>query len=555
MYAHYSTFAGGATAYTLNTSDQTAVDINGDPAIDLSVDPATGETQAVIRVDIEIPADEDSYCFRSSFDQHSKYGTEMGCAHSNGKKCYLKPVPIYIAEGDLTPHVLVVNERLGTGNVTHDPGPPPPATPNPHKHTMTPFKFVPPPPAIAVDDGLKFEIVQPSDTYNCLAASQWNASVKLKAAAKAGNKLSAKICGTKFADVITVYKVEFLDKDKNETTRLKVAKWENAFENTPPTLKANFVDLDPDRFYVRVNDQSKKGAGTISIKLSTDSPGTDYDDDATELDLAETAANSGIFESKSLIMVSDDTDDDHQIDGIADDVKNDRSHKVALGGKAKIVYPASTPICEKEADVKKDGSVSVSIVILRNMKEADGGANVISVATVESFWKIVRERYAQLGVDITWSGPVIKDPPSGVDLSDGLLVVESSAPKKIAAETKTLIDAYGTKGDRTDIHVFYANDVKGWGSAQGGIALADYWFDESEEDYLDNILLDDSTSSPWGGYAAAHELTHITTDTDHPTALTWRLMHGAVLRTTGVTGSRRLTVSEETTIKGNSHVQ
>jgi hypothetical protein len=209
MYAHYSTFAGGATAYTLNTSDQTSVDINGDPAIDLSVDPTTGETQAVMHVDIEIPADESSYCFSASFDQHSRYGTEMGCAHINGTPCYLKPVPIYIAEGDLTPHVLVVNERPGTGNVTHDPGPPPPATPNPHKHTMTPW---------STDDGLRFKIVAPSDTYNCLAASQWNASVELKAAAKAGNKLSAKICGTKFADVITVPKVDLEGHDALRAT-------------------------------------------------------------------------------------------------------------------------------------------------------------------------------------------------------------------------------------------------------------------------------------------------------------------------------------------------
>ena len=216
MFAHYSTFAGGATAYTLNTSDQTSVDVNGDPAIDLSVNPTTGETQAVIRVDIEMPADEDSYCFSASFDQHSRYGTEMGCAHINGKGCYLKPVPIYIWEGDLTPHVLVVNERPLKGNATHDPGPLPPAIPDPHKHTMTPFKFVPPPPATAVDDGLKFEIVQPSDTYNCLAASQWDASVKLKAAAKAGQKYSVTICKTKFADVITVIAVDLvIDSDNN----------------------------------------------------------------------------------------------------------------------------------------------------------------------------------------------------------------------------------------------------------------------------------------------------------------------------------------------------
>ncbi len=35
---------------------------------------------------------------------------------------------------------------------------------------------------------------------------------------------------------------------------MKVAKWQNGYSGTPPTVKANFIDLDPDRFYVRVAD-------------------------------------------------------------------------------------------------------------------------------------------------------------------------------------------------------------------------------------------------------------------------------------------------------------
>ena len=106
MFASYSTFPGGATAYSLNTSGFDALDINGGPAVELITDPSTGETQAVIRVDFEIPPDENSYCFDVEFDQHSKYGTLCGRVGCNGKKCVFEMSPVYIAEGCANPHTL-----------------------------------------------------------------------------------------------------------------------------------------------------------------------------------------------------------------------------------------------------------------------------------------------------------------------------------------------------------------------------------------------------------------------------------------------------------------
>ncbi|MEO5368146.1 MAG: hypothetical protein H7831_17700, partial [Magnetococcus sp. WYHC-3] len=239
MYAHFSTFAGGATAYNLNTSDSGTVNVNGDPAVELVVDPATGETQAIIRVDFEIPTDEDSYCFKASFDQHSKYGTEVGCKTTNGKKCDFTPDPIKIWKGDLTPHVLVINERPVTGNNKHLPS---------HEHVMTPFKQG------NVDDGLKFEIVPPSDKYNCLSDSQWKASVKLTVAAQAGDKLSADICGTKFENVILVLGVD-----------LEIY---------------NGLDGYSGGQLISETDEESKGAATVANLNDTDGDGTaDKDDD------------------------------------------------------------------------------------------------------------------------------------------------------------------------------------------------------------------------------------------------------------------------------------
>jgi hypothetical protein len=188
MYAHFSTFAGGATAYTLNTSDQTSVDINGAPAIDLLVDPTTGETQAVIRVDIEIPADEDSYCFSASFDQHSKYGTVVGDVRCNGKPCKFTIEELFIREGDLSGHTLTnTADNVNTNN-----------HPSGHSHTITPV------------ESTKFSVTA-RPTFNCKADSSfphWDPTVALTANAKASNKLSVTICNTTFSNVVIVLKVD-----------------------------------------------------------------------------------------------------------------------------------------------------------------------------------------------------------------------------------------------------------------------------------------------------------------------------------------------------------
>ncbi len=355
---------------------------------------------------------------------------------------------------------------------------------------------------------------------------------------------------------LTLLSVDFLDASKNPVSTLKVGKWENAF-NAGPTVKDNFIDLDPDRFYVRVNDQSKKRTGKVSVKLSTDSTGTDYDDDATEIERNEEPANSGIFISTNMLMVSDDVDDDFTNPNVvADDTKNDRTHKIALGGKVKVQYPETgTVICEEEANVPPSlKAIDVNVIILRDKSAATGGVPVIAVATVSNFWNIAKERYAQVGVDIQWTGPTVEDPPAGVDLSDWLQVLDTSTSTVLSAEAKTLISAVGTANTTADIHVFYVNRIAVGSSFAGGLAVADFYFDESDDPFAYNMFINSSTSSPWGGYAAAHELTHLTTDAGHPTADTWRLMHGAVLTTTGAAGSRRLTASEETTIRGNSHV-
>ena len=53
-------------------------------------------------MDIEIPADEDSYCFSASFDQHSKYGTVVGDVFCNGSSCRWTMTEAYWSEDEIT---------------------------------------------------------------------------------------------------------------------------------------------------------------------------------------------------------------------------------------------------------------------------------------------------------------------------------------------------------------------------------------------------------------------------------------------------------------------
>jgi hypothetical protein len=152
------------------------------------VDPTTGETQAVIRVDIEIPADEDSYCFSASFDQHSKYGTVVGDVRCNGKPCKFTIEEIFIREGDLSGHTLTnTADNVNTNN-----------HPSGHSHTITPV------------ESTKFSVTA-RPTFNCKTDSSfphWDPTVALTANAMASNKLSVTICNTTFSNVVIVLKVD-----------------------------------------------------------------------------------------------------------------------------------------------------------------------------------------------------------------------------------------------------------------------------------------------------------------------------------------------------------
>lgn len=196
MFASFSTFADGSTAYALNTSDFSARNVNGDPAVELIVDPATGETQAVLRVDFGIPPDESGYCFQASFDQHSKYGTDDGYVTVNGRACKFKVDEVLIALGCTLGHTLPTKAH------------PDNATAHSSGHVMRPRDF-------------QFRLSETSfeNSFNCASAGtrNWDPDVYLLDGATAG-KHGVTIDDTLFSDKVVIFKVASISDADGEIT-------------------------------------------------------------------------------------------------------------------------------------------------------------------------------------------------------------------------------------------------------------------------------------------------------------------------------------------------
>jgi hypothetical protein len=154
---------------------------------------------------------------------------------------------------------------------------------------------------------------------------------------------------------------------------VQVARWDNAYlAAVPPAAPAvrnnadpdNFVEQDPSRFYLRIADAnantSASGIDTIRVRIGTLDAAMAVNDDYTEIDLTETAVNSGEFLSRSQFLTSNrlDTamlpcaagsvnceDDEFRAhDGsaggslIADNTLNDRTHRIDIEGKVRVLY-------------------------------------------------------------------------------------------------------------------------------------------------------------------------------------------------------------------------
>lgn len=201
----------------------------------------------------------------------------------------------------------------------------------------------------------------------------------------------ATINGTGSVVVLKV-SVEILNAALAVTDHVQVARWDNAYDASSNPLNEgttadNFIDLDPERFFVQVTDPTKdtdpNATDKIMAKIGTLFASGAEDDDLTEIELFETGNNTGVFDSESQLLVTPDLThvvDPYQIDdlflahdGISgtvdDDTKNDRTHLVTRDGSVKAEYElpngsklsATVNVCQRNPDERRRLEIRVRV--------------------------------------------------------------------------------------------------------------------------------------------------------------------------------------------------
>jgi hypothetical protein len=355
---------------------------------------------------------------------------------------------------------------------------------------------------------------------------------------------------------------------------LKVGKWENAYEQRAveaggPELvlvKNNFIDLDPDRFFISILDTHSKDANnqrygannkidTIYTKVTTDSdPLAVGMNPSLGVKLTETGPNTGQFFSEHLLLVADDVDDKYKVDGIHDNATNDRTYKVKLGDKVTFRYDTTAATgfsIHKYMPVRKVKTVDVNITMMTTKKSGDQGANNLEVdAFKQNPWILTtmnrtQQFYAQVGIELRWTIQFADQPKKvingdfDVDLSNDLDSWDAAAFREINGLLRGKFHGTQTKlrsASNADVDLFFiyrfTEDLigtemirpLGQGFASGHPAVV------KNADLHRSAIV--ATYDPeFGIDTTAHELGHVATDLGHYT--NYKKVNGQVVYVNG----------------------
>ena len=133
--------------------------------------------------------------------------------------------------------------------------------------------------------------------------------------------VSATLAGTTRSTIIRVIQIEMIENPTAAApaiTFARVGLWDNAFSPSTGNLRNgvadgnNFISLDSRKFHFRVRDPG--ASGEIKVRWRTiHQDGTDDDAPASQdLTLLETGTGTGVFISKAVFLVTDQTDRDQR---------------------------------------------------------------------------------------------------------------------------------------------------------------------------------------------------------------------------------------------------
>ena len=331
--------------------------------------------------------------------------------------------------------------------------------------------------------------------------------------------------------------------DENEpvATFVRMGLWDHAFSapaagapaGSPSTLNndtaelRNFVGADSRRFYLRVKDPTAHD--TLQVDWRTLQQNNSNLDAPTnqKITLIETGANTGVFSSRALMVVSD-RDDQQQpthsglpvaLPGAGVRNFGQSDHRIRLARLDGFVEAQYTPTIGAPAKVKipvfrrapeERRKLPLQIFVLR---VAPGGAGVVSTAPTSDLWNVelrqIREIYGRIGIKVeTVVAP--GTPPANIVTVAGDSVVLIDAPAGINPLNVSFQPLGGVNNESTlgtafpglanTIRLFYAG---GLASGNRGEAWPDIDFAALPQNGACFLNLVAAT------YNAAHEIGHI----------------------------------------------
>ncbi|HEX8651032.1 MAG TPA: OmpA family protein [Pyrinomonadaceae bacterium] len=391
--------------------------------------------------------------------------------------------------------------------------------------------------------------------------------------------VTATVAGTTLSVVINVIVVD-LDVVTTPTanapavTFVRMGMWDNAFDAAGAVLNTaveanNFAGADTQKFHLRVNDPSQRQS--VNVEWSTlDQNGNNLDNPANKtITLVETAAGSGVFISRGLLLV---TDNDDQLQpthsglpaGLPDtglirniNQTNHRVRRASMLGRMLAIYPGSIPVrvelpvFERAPDFRR--RLPLQIFVLRGIT----GAPVTPTGAGAQIWtrdlRIIRETYERIGISVSTEvapGTLAAD----IQTFQGDRLVLVTPPAALVGVTvfskprRTLLAGAVTKIADT-VCVFY---VPNFDSTDRGVSSPDV--DQGEPARGTAFINVSNTAS--GPYSPAHEIGHLLTDKsvfsngghyNEPTLPAGNrlhddqnLMRGGTSVTEGVTETKRL---------------
>lgn len=311
-------------------------------------------------------------------------------------------------------------------------------------------------------------------------------------------------------------------------TFVRFGMWDNAFNAASVLFNNqaeanNFVGADTRRFHIRIRDILSRGNAQVTANWRTiNQAGNNLDAPANPgVTLIETPANSGIFISRGLMLVTDSQDQNQGthsgLAGGAVVARGNNDHRIRRGdlrGNLISEYPVAglnpmptrPTVFQRTPENRRRFSIQVFV-----LRVAVGGAGVIptnaGAALYTTDLRVMRETYARIGfevdtavrpgtpaADIVTVGTdsvVLIDPPAGVN------------PANVSfADETTLGTAHLTIAN--NVRVFF---VSGLASGNGGEAWSD-----AIAPGVDPRRATVFTIQTTGPYAATHEVGHVLTN-------------------------------------------